>query len=55
MTQERPDEKDAYLVTDSFAPPSPDPLTDDVEDDELDKIEDLLPQNEATEAPAALP
>lgn len=63
MSDPRPDESDDRMFTDSFAP-SPDPLTDPVEtsaepsaepDDELEKIEDLLPEGEPTDGPAPLP
>jgi hypothetical protein len=58
---ERLSEDDDRLFTDSFAPhekPDSDPLTDDTpegEEDELDKIEDLLPKSEPTDGPAPLP
>jgi hypothetical protein len=58
MTDPRPDESDDRLFTDSFAPRERDEgkQTDDGKpEDELDKIEDLLPQAEPTEGSAPLP
>jgi len=54
----RPDESDDRMFTDSFAPPSPDPLTDPVpaaDEDSLDELEDLLPKGEPTDGTAPLP
>lgn len=54
MTDTPPDETDDRMFTDSFAPhEKQEPETEGEED--LEEVEEILPQNEPVEGPAPLP